>query len=41
MELLDRPEYARQNTSLPEAPDPARIGAFRMEVDERVVRNEV
>ena len=29
-----------QNTSLPEAPDLARIEAFQMEVNERVVRDE-
>ena len=40
-DLEQRLEYARQNTSLPETPDLARIEAFQMEVNERVVRNEI
>lgn len=39
--LEKRLEYAKQNTSLPEAPDLARIEAFQMEVNERVVRDEI
>ncbi|MDE7004597.1 MAG: nucleotidyltransferase domain-containing protein [Oscillospiraceae bacterium] len=39
-DLEKRLDYAKQNTSLPEAPDLARIEAFQMEVNERVVRNE-
>ena len=40
-ELEKRLDYAKQNTSLPEAPDLARIEAFQMEVNERVVRDEI
>lgn len=32
---------AREHTSLPEVPDLARIEAFQMEVNERVVRDEI
>ena len=39
-ELEQRLDYAKQNTSLPEAPDLAAIEAFQMEVNERVVRDE-
>ena len=39
--LEKRLDYAKQNTSLPEAPDLARIEAFQMEVNERVVRDEI
>ena len=39
-DLEKRLDYAKQNTSLPEAPDLARIEAFQMEVNERVVRDE-
>ena len=40
-DLGKRLDYAKQNTSLPEAPDLARIEAFQMEVNERVVRDEI
>jgi len=36
-----RLEYAKENTALPETPNPARIEAFQMEVNERVVRDEI
>ena len=39
--LEKRLDYAREHTSLPEAPDLARIEAFQMEVNERVVRDEI
>ena len=39
-DLEKRLDYAKENTSLPEAPDLARIEAFQMEVKERVVRDE-
>lgn len=39
--LEKRLDYAREHTSLPETPDLARIEAFQMEVNERVVRNEI
>lgn len=34
-------DYARQNASLPDAPDLDRIEAFQMEVNERMVRGEI
>ena len=40
-DLEKRLDYAKQNTSLPEAPDLPRIEAFQMEVNERVVRDEI
>ncbi len=40
-DLEKRLDYAREHTSLPEAPDLARIEAFQMEVNERVVRDEI
>lgn len=40
-DLEKRLDYARKHTSLPEAPDMARIEAFQMEVNERVVRDEI
>lgn len=40
-DLEKRLSYAKQNTSLPEAPDLSRIEAFQMEVNERVVRGEI
>ena len=40
-DLEQRLDYAGQNTSLPEAPDLAQIEAFQMEVNERVVRDEI
>lgn len=40
-QLERRLDYARVHTSLPEEPDLARIEAFRMEVNERVVRGEI
>lgn len=36
-----RLDYAKQNTSLPETPDLTRIEAFQMEVNEKVVRDEI
>jgi hypothetical protein len=39
--LEKRLDYAREHTSLPETPDLARIEAFQMEVNERVVRDEI
>ena len=39
--LKKRLDYAREHTSLPETPDLARIEAFQMEVNERVVRDEI
>lgn len=39
--LEKRLDYAREHTSLPEAPDFARIEAFQIEVSERVVRDEI
>ena len=39
--LEKRLDYAKQNTSLPEAPDLPQIEAFQMEVNERVVRDEI
>ena len=39
-DLEKRLDYAKKNTSLPEAPDLAQIEAFQMEVNERVVRDE-
>ena len=40
-DLEKRLEYAKQNTSLPEAPNLARIESFQMEGNERVVRDEI
>lgn len=40
-DLEKRLDYAKKNTSLPEAPDLAQIEAFQMEVNERVVRGEI
>ncbi len=40
-DLEKRLEYAKENTALPETPDLARIEAFQMEVNERVVRDEI
>ena len=40
-ELERRLDYAAKYTSLPEAPDMAAIEAFQMEVNERVVRDEI
>lgn len=40
-ELEKRLDYAKAHTSLPEEPDLARIESFRMEVNERVVRDEI
>lgn len=40
-QLERRLDYARAHTALPEEPDLARIEAFRMEVNERVVRGEI
>ena len=34
-------DYAREHTALPETPDLAQIEAFQMEVNERVVRDEI
>lgn len=39
--LEKRLDYAKAHTSLPETPDLARIEAFQMEVNERVVRGEI
>ena len=41
MSLLDRLDYVKAHTSLPETPDLAQIEAFRMEVNERVARDEI
>ena len=40
-ELEKRLDHAKEHTSLPETPDLARIEAFQMEVNERVVRDEI
>ena len=40
-DLEKRLDYAREHTSLPETPDLARIEAFQMEINERVVRDEI
>ena len=40
-DLEKRLDYAKEHTSLPEVPDLARIEAFQMEVNERVVRDEL
>ena len=40
-DLEKRLECAKQNTSLPEVPDMARIEAFQMELKEKVVRDEI
>ena len=40
-DLEKRLDYAREHTSLPETPDLARIEAFQMAVNERVVRDEI
>ena len=40
-DLKKRLDYAREHTSLPETPDLARIEAFQMEVNEKVVRDEI
>ena len=40
-DLEQRLDYAKEHTSLPEAPDLARIEAFQMEVNERVVQDEI
>ena len=40
-DLERRLEYAKANTSLPEAPDLAQIEVFQMEVNEKVVRDEI
>ena len=40
-DLEQRLDYAKEHTALPEAPDLARIEAFQMEVNERVVRDEI
>ena len=40
-DLENRLEYAKEHTSLPEAPDLPQIEAFQMEVNERVVRDEI
>ncbi len=39
--LEKRLDYAKEHTSLPEMPDLTRIKAFQMEVNERVVRDEI
>ena len=39
--LENRFAYARENTALPEEPDMKQIEEFQMEVNERVVRNEI
>ena len=39
--LEKRLDYAKEHTSLPEMPDLPRIEAFQMEVNERVVRDEI
>ena len=39
--LENRFAYARENTALPENPDMKQIEEFQMEVNERVVRNEI
>lgn len=40
-DLETRLDYAKKNTSLPETPDLTQIEAFQMEVNERVVRDEI
>ena len=40
-DLEQRLDYAGKHTSLPEEPDLARIEAFQMEINERVVRDEI
>ena len=40
-DLEKRLDYAKENTSLPEMPDLAQIEAFQMEVNERVVQDEI
>jgi hypothetical protein len=40
-DLEQRLDYAKEHTSLPKTPDLAWIEAFQMEVDERVVRDEI
>ena len=40
-DLEKRLDYAKEHTSLPESPDLARIEAFQMAVNERVVRDEI
>ena len=40
-DLERRLDYAKEHTALPETPDLARIEAFQMEVNERVVRDEL
>lgn len=40
-DLEKRLDYAKEHTSLPETPDLTRIEAFQMEVNERVVRDEI
>lgn len=40
-DLERRLDYAKEHTSLPETPDLARIESFQMEVNERVVRDEI
>ena len=40
-DLEKRLDYAREHTSLSETPDLAQIEAFQMEVNERVVRDEI
>lgn len=40
-DLEQRLDYAREHTSLPETPNLAQIEAFQMEVNERVVRDEI
>lgn len=39
--LEKRLDYAKEHTALPEIPDLTRIEAFQMEVNERVVRDEI
>ena len=39
--LEKRLDYAKEHTALPEIPDLARIEVFQMEVNERVVRDEI
>ena len=40
-DLEKRLDYAKEHTALPETPDLARIVAFQIEVNERVVRDEI
>ena len=40
-ELQKRPDYAKENTDLPEIPDEKQIDDFVASVHERIVRGEV